>query len=647
MKEFSTADAVTVLLAGAVVLSSLAFAWRPPDAPQDAEPMGFWEAAARELVSVTQVDHTFQRGDTTVTLPVGIRVENAATVPVVVSEEAVLMSPHPSGPPPEDRTNTTQDAVLTNQTIPAGGSLTYFYGQDVLQGDLSGPTWWCAEEFQFSRAGVRFYVGGETLPFAIRPVLSNLHYEDEDSNTQADFWTYLKSNPSVVVGKEPLWARIEDAAGQRIAVTIRATNLAIYTTNDEVTADVNVTGGAVEDLVPAGWSVEEGSFSTLPSIIDRPDGSRILRWTVDLPAAFVSEVPDPRYPVDYVTRTFGYVLVSPDLQAGKIELPRATSDMDRDGIADAQSAPPVVEVTVSGPIANAGGPYAGAEGSTIDLNASKSSSPEGRPLQFRWDFTDDGTYDTEWSASPISRARYTDDFAGFARVEVSDGRRSNAARAAVTITNLPPEILGLQIRLEAEFRIAATGERWHDVALTVTSGEAVLGEARVAREPGSPSEQSASAGVIRVEPGAPLSAIVAYTPEDDPVNGQTNGDNPVQLILIFVDDSWEKLEHNFNVQKPATWTWTMQDLAPLFAREGLTFRAPLRDPGSDGLRVSWDFGDGTSVFQDYGAIAGVSPTLATAIAVHAYAKPGDYEVRLSVEDDDGGRTTASWTIRAG
>ena len=645
MKEFSATDAITVLLAGAVVLSSLAFASRPPEA-QDTEPMGFWEAAARGLASVTQVDHTFQRGDTTVTLPVGIRVENAATVPVVVPEEAVLMSPHPSGPPPEDRTNTTQDAVLTTQTIPAGESLTYFYGQDVLRGDLSGPPWWCAEEFQFSRAGVRFSVGGETLPFAIRPVLSNLHYEGEDSNTQADFWTYLELNPSVVVGKEPLWARIDGAAGQRIAVTIRATNLAIYTTNDDVTADVNVTGGTIEDLVPAGWSVEEGSFSTPPSIIDRPDGSQILRWTVDLPAAFVAELPDPRYPVDYVRRTFGYVLVSPDLEAGRLELPRATSDMDRDGIADAHSAPPVVEVTVSGPVADAGGPYAGVEGSAIDLNASKSSSPEGRPLQFRWDFTDDGAYDTEWSSSPTAEARYTDDFVGFARVEVSDGRRSNAALAAVKITNLPPEILGLQVRMEAEFRIAASGERWHDVALVVTSGEEVLGEARLTREAGAPSTQSASAGVIGVEPGIPLSATVVYSPIDDPVNGQTNGDNPAQLILVFADGSWEKLEHNFNVQHPSTWTWTMQDLSPLFAREGFTFRAPLQDPGSDGLRVSWDFGDGTLTSQVYQAVAGVAPTLVTATAVHVYDKPGDYTVRLSVEDDDGGLTTASWTVHA-
>lgn len=350
MKEFSTTHAVTMLLAGAVVVGSITLFAHGPRA-EDAEAMSFWEAAGRGLVAVSMVDQTFDRGGTTVTLPVGIRVDNAASVPISITEEPVLLSPHPAESPAPNPLDTTQDAVLTTHTIPAGSSLTYSYGEDVLQGYLPEPTWWCAEEFQFSQGGVSFHVGGEILPFALAPVLANRHYESPDANTQIDFWNYLRSNPAVVVGKDPLWSEIDAAAGQRIAVTLRATNLAIYATTDAITTDVNVTGGAIEDDVPVGWSVEEGSFSTPPAeIVDHDDGSKTLRWIVDLPAAPVSDEHNPLYPAGYVSKSFSYVLVSPALNAGRLELPRMRSDMNRDGTADAHSAAPVVQATSATPL---------------------------------------------------------------------------------------------------------------------------------------------------------------------------------------------------------------------------------------------------------------------------------------------------------
>ena len=120
------------------------------------------------------------------------------------------MSPHPLEPPP-DPLRTTQDAVLTVQTIPAGGSLLFSYGEEILRGFLPHPAWWCSEEFQFTQADIAYRIGGETLPFALRPVAANEHYDGLDNNTQIDVWTYLRSNATVVVGnrsvKQTLTAR--------------------------------------------------------------------------------------------------------------------------------------------------------------------------------------------------------------------------------------------------------------------------------------------------------------------------------------------------------------------------------------------------------------------------------------------------------
>src|SRR5207249_2157838 len=181
---------------------------------------------------------------------------------------------------------------------------------------------------------------------------------------------------------------------------------------DTITNDVNVTHGILEDTVPAGWNVKEGSYSVVPDeIVSHDDGSRTLRWNVDLRAALESSSEDPQYASAYEPLVRSYTLVAPALAAGRVELPRAQSDMDRDGMADAASAPPLVDiVSVGTPHPDAGGPYIGKEGDTILLSASGSADPDGDPLQFRWDFTGNGTFETAWSSSPTIEARYTDDF---------------------------------------------------------------------------------------------------------------------------------------------------------------------------------------------------------------------------------------------
>jgi hypothetical protein len=74
------------------------------------------------------------------------------------------------------------------------------------------------------------------------------------------------------------------------------------------------------------------------------------------------------------------------------------------------------------PMANAGGPYTAVEGETITLDASASYDPDGDPLQYRWDFNNDGTWDTKWTNDPKVSYVWGDDYSGNISLEVTDGK---------------------------------------------------------------------------------------------------------------------------------------------------------------------------------------------------------------------------------
>src|SRR5947209_19870931 len=207
--------------------------------------------------------------------------------------------------------------------------------------------------------------------------------------------------------------------------------------------------------------------------------------------------------------------------------------MDRDGIADAASAPPLVDVVPVGtPHPDAGGPYSGKEGDTILLSASGSKDLEGDPLQFRWDFTGNGTFDTPWSSSPTAEALYTDDFSGVAVVEVSDGTHVASAAAAVTIANRSPEIERLDAVAQAAFRIEIAGEKWHDLSFTVASDSGVLASLDLMRKPGCLWAGAAEPHALAFSLRARLIETLAYLPHNDRVNGPVSRHTPVSCLRV-------------------------------------------------------------------------------------------------------------------
>ena len=84
------------------------------------------------------------------------------------------------------------------------------------------------------------------------------------------------------------------------------------------------------------------------------------------------------------------------------------------------------------------GPYEDEAGSAITFDASGSCDPDDDLLKYRWDFGNDGSWDTGWSNSPTASYTWGDDHTGTAKVEVNDGKFTDTATASITVNNIAP-----------------------------------------------------------------------------------------------------------------------------------------------------------------------------------------------------------------
>ncbi len=315
---------------------------------------------------------------------------------------------------------------------------------------------------------------------------------------------------------------------------------------------------------------------------------------------------------------------------------------DDDSSVDSVSHP--ISIVNVAPVADAGQDKEGYEISTFTFNGSLYDPGTGDTHTFEWDFDYDGTiFDVDATGQTASHT-YADDFDGLVALRVTDddgGVGTDTAR--VLVKNLPPTVTleALPIEVNASLRIA--GEKWHDVTVEMYEDGVLIASGTVVRYPGSPDDQRLDLTQLQVDYSKKYSAIVRYTPEDDPINGQPNGANPCWIILTFGDGQEMWIHHTFNVQHPDTHVWEV-DLTAAILMYGLTFQATASDPGADDLTFHWDFGDGTNATSFHPNGNGTFPVEITETINHSFPGSGTYVVVLTVEDDDGGVGTASVTI---
>ncbi|UCH88431.1 MAG: right-handed parallel beta-helix repeat-containing protein [Thermoplasmata archaeon] len=92
------------------------------------------------------------------------------------------------------------------------------------------------------------------------------------------------------------------------------------------------------------------------------------------------------------------------------------------------------------PIAVAGGPYSTYEANPITFDGSDSWDPEMARLYYRWDFNNDGVWDTSYSKVTTATYTWEDDYSGVVALQVTDGELTEIGYASVTVNNAPPYV---------------------------------------------------------------------------------------------------------------------------------------------------------------------------------------------------------------
>jgi hypothetical protein len=118
---------------------------------------------------------------------------------------------------------------------------------------------------------------------------------------------------------------------------------------------------------------------------------------------------------------------------------------DAAGNVDATPASYTWKISVNQPpVAEAGGPYSGNEGSSITLDGSKSTDPDNNIVRYDWNLDNDALYDDASGVKPT--VTFADNGVYMVRLKVTDaGGLSSTDNATVTIYNLPPLITSFTI----------------------------------------------------------------------------------------------------------------------------------------------------------------------------------------------------------
>jgi len=271
----------------------------------------------------------------------------------------------------------------------------------------------------------------------------------------------------------------------------------------------------------------------------------------------------------------------------------------------------------------------GNEGSAITFDASSSSDPDGDPLEYRWDFDADGTWDTAWSSSSTATHTWDDDYTGTVYLEVFDGRLRDIDTATVTVNNIAPTI-------------SISGDTVDENGVATVSGTIT-----------DPSPLDSFTIVIDWGEGTPQSYTYAAGTTMFSESHQYFDDNPSGTSSDIYAISVSITDDDGGVDSDST-TVTVNNVAPIISVSGdiidengiATVSGTITDPGAlDSFTIVIDWGEGTP--QTYSYAAGTI----TFSETHQYlddnptGTPSDvYTISVSITDDDGGADSESTTV---
>jgi PKD repeat protein len=274
------------------------------------------------------------------------------------------------------------------------------------------------------------------------------------------------------------------------------------------------------------------------------------------------------------------------------------------------------------PVAVAGGPYLGNEGSLINFDGSGSSDADNDTLQYRWDFDNDGVWDTAWSANAAASNTWYDDYTGTVLLQVYDGHMLDIDTGTVTVSNVAPIITVTGDTID-ENGVATVNGTINDPStldtfnVTIDWGD---GLPEVFSYPAGSTVFSETHQYLDDDPSGTSSDIytVTVTVEDD------DGGSDIESTTVTVN----------NLNPVVTLTLDQpNDQFILPTVHGLNFTGNFTDVGTlDTHTAVWDWGDSTTS----GGTVVESGGSGTVTDTHTYSTPGVYTVTLTVTDDDTG-----------
>jgi len=266
------------------------------------------------------------------------------------------------------------------------------------------------------------------------------------------------------------------------------------------------------------------------------------------------------------------------------------------------------------PTANADGPYSGQTNSEIEFDGSSSSDPDGNIVGYRWDWTNDGTYDTGWLSTATATHIYS--YAGTYTVKLqvkdNDGATdTDISQVTITFVNQKPHAFILKPTIP-----------------TADYGENVTFEAY-----GSDPDGTIVEYLWWSEPEGIYTGDSSFIKNDLPVGQYT-------IYLKVKDNNYEwssEVSTSLIILSDAP-----ENHAPIadaggsysgYVNKSVTFdgSGSYDSDTGDTISYNWDFGDGSTG-------EGITPT-------HIYPSEGNYSVQLTVIDNHGEQSKSSTYVK--